>query len=87
MEQFLQILKKVTVNSRDNGEKFTDTTRLLAIEDMLKGSEYELIYKGNLTMLYGKRQPAEGEIIRYILKQCFGRFQSYHTLIVPTATF
>ena len=78
MEQFLQILKKVTVNSRDNGEKFTDTTSLLAIEDMLKGSEYELIYKGNLTMLYGKRQPAEGERvvlvsthIDTVYSQCF----------------
>lgn len=78
MEQFLQILKKVTVNSRDDGEKFTDATRLLAIENMLKGSEYELLYKGNLTMLYSKRPPTDGERvvlvsthIDTVYSQCF----------------
>ncbi len=61
MEQFLQILTQVTVNSCDNGELFTDTTRLLAIENLLKESDYELLYRGNLTMLYCKRRPKVGE--------------------------
>ena len=61
MEQFLQILDSVTVNSRDNGKQFTDTTRILAIESLLKDSDYELFYKGNLTLLYAKHTPVKGE--------------------------
>ncbi len=61
MEQFLQILQSVTVNSRDDGEHFTDTTRIEAIEKILAQSSYELLHKGRLSLLYGKRHPREGE--------------------------
>lgn len=78
MEQFLHILKQVTVNSCDNGKEFTDTTRIAAIENLLQESKYELLYKGNLTLLYAKHRPVVGESvvlvsshIDTVYSQCF----------------
>ena len=61
MEHFLKILQAVTVSSRDDGEHFTDTTRVEAIEALLDGSGYEQLHKGPLSLLYGRRRPTKGE--------------------------
>lgn len=63
MEQFSRILKSVTVNSRDNGAYFTDTTRIEAIEKLLKESHYKQLHKGKLSIIYGKQEPKAGERI------------------------
>lgn len=82
MESFLQILKQITVNSSDNGEMLTDTTRLSVIERLLENSDYELLHRGHLSFIYGKRRPKEGESvvlvsthIDTVYSQCFSKEQ------------
>lgn len=52
MEQFTDILKKVTVECRDNGTEFVCNTRISAIKEMLAGSRYKLIHEGKLSLIY-----------------------------------
>ncbi|MDR3287460.1 MAG: M28 family peptidase [Prevotellaceae bacterium] len=57
-KQLIDILKAVTVSSKDDGKKWTDVTRLAVIKEMLDCSGYELLNAGSLHndlyLLYGK---------------------------------
>ena len=61
MEQFFEILKSVTVNSRDDGKVFTCHTRIDAIKKLLNSSSYKLIHEGNLSLIYALHRPQPGE--------------------------
>ena len=60
-KDFFDILQAVTVDCKDNGECFTVTDRVAVIERMLQNSEYRLIARQPLALLYAKRQPREGD--------------------------
>ena len=62
---FLDLLDKVTVMSRDNGRKFTDTGRLDAIRDLLWDTPYRRVNAQGLFHLYARHplEQIQGRII------------------------
>ena len=65
-QDFFDILQTVTVDCKDNGERFTVTDRVAVIERMLQNSEYKLISRRPLALLYAKRQLREGDRVLLI---------------------
>ena len=60
-QDFFDILQAVTVDCKDNGEYFTVTDRVAVVERMLEKTEYKLISRQPLALLYAKRQVCEGD--------------------------
>ena len=65
-QDFFDILTTVTVDSKDNGERFTVTDRVAVIERMLQNSDYKLISRRPLALLYSKREVREGDRVLLI---------------------
>ena len=65
-KDFFDILQTVTIDCKDNGECFTVTDRVAVIERMLQKSDYRLIARQPLVLLYAKRQPREGDRVMLI---------------------
>ena len=65
-QDFFDILQTVTIDCKDNGERFTVTDRVMAIEQMLEQTDYKLIARQPLVLLYAKRQPREGDRVLLI---------------------
>ena len=65
-QDFFDILTTVTVDCKDNGERFTVTDRVAVIERMLQNSDYKLIFRRPLALLYAKRQVCEGDRVLLI---------------------
>ena len=65
-QDFFDILQAVTVDCKDNGERFTVTDRVTVVESMLENSAYRLIARQSLALLYAKRQPCEGDRVLLI---------------------
>ena len=65
-QDFFDILTTVTVDCKDNGERFTVTDRVAVIERMLQNSDYKLISRRPLALLYAKRQVCEGDRVLLI---------------------
>ena len=60
---FDEILKRVTVDSKDDGERFLVRERIDAIMELLSGSEYTLQAEGNLFLLYSKKPLVDRDIV------------------------
>ncbi len=60
--EILSILQQVTVDCKDNGERFIVEHRIKAIESLLSNSNYQLLHRGKLCYIYGKK-PVNGESI------------------------
>ena len=58
-QDFFDILRTVTVDCKDNGECFTVTDRVAVIESLLENSDYRLIARRPLALLYAKRELRE----------------------------
>ena len=65
-QDFFDILTAVTVDCKDNGERFTVTDRVAVIERVLENTEYKLISRQPLALLYAKRQVREGDRVLLI---------------------
>ena len=65
-QDFFDILQTVTVDCKDNGECFTVTDRVAAIEQMLEQTDYKLIGRQPLALLYSKREVREGDRVLLI---------------------
>ena len=65
-QDFFDILRTVTVDCKDNGECFTVTDRVAVIERVLENTEYKLISRQPLALLYAKRQVREGDRVLLI---------------------
>ena len=65
-KDFFDILAAVTVDCKDNGECFTVADRVAVIEQMLEQTDYKLIARQPLALLYSKRQPREGDRVLLI---------------------
>ncbi|MDR3217188.1 MAG: M28 family peptidase [Clostridiaceae bacterium] len=69
-KQMLEILKAVTVSSKDNGTNWTDTTRLDVIKERLGSSDYKILNRDGTTrndlyMLFGKEDLSKSK--KYIV--------------------
>ena len=56
-----ELLKRVTVDCKDDGERFVTTDRLDFIEQMLAGTSYSVVAREPLALLYAKRSLREGD--------------------------
>ena len=65
-QDFFDILQTVTVDCKDNGECFTVTDRVAVVERVLEKTEYKLISRQPLALLYAKRPLCEGERVLLI---------------------
>ena len=65
-QDFFDILAAVTVDCKDNGECFIVTDRVAVIESLLKNTDYNLIARQPLALLYAKRQVREGDRVLLI---------------------
>ena len=65
-QDFFDILTTVTVDCKDNGERFTVTDRVAVIEQMLEQTDYKLIGRQPLALLYSKRELREGDRVLLI---------------------
>ena len=65
-QDFFDILTAVTVDCKDNGERFTVTDRVAVIEQLLENTAYKLIFRRPLALLYAKRQLREGDRVLLI---------------------
>ena len=65
-KDFFDILKAVTVDCKDNGECFTVTDRVAVVESLLKNTDYKLIARQPLALLYAKREIREGDRVLLI---------------------
>lgn len=65
-QDFFDILQTVTVDCKDNGECFTVTDRVAAVERIIERTNYKLISRQPLALLYAKRQVCEGDRVLLI---------------------
>ena len=65
-QDFFDILTTVTVDCKDNGECFTVTDRVALVERILENTDYKLISRQPLALLYAKRQLHEGDRVLLI---------------------
>lgn len=66
MNDFFSLLRAVTVDCRDNGEAFTVTDRVAVIEHVLGKTDYKLIARQPLVLLYAKRELHEDDRVLLI---------------------
>ena len=57
--EYAELLKRLTVDCKDDGKQFRKKDRIHEIKALLENSGYELLGEGNLSLLYGK--PMEEE--------------------------
>lgn len=60
---FIELLKAVTVDCRDNGAAFTVDDRVAVIERLLEYSEYRIVAREPLSLLYAKRELCAGDSV------------------------
>ena len=60
-EAFFELLKAVTVDCKDDGERFIVDDRLRVIENLLAESAYEVVVRGSLAVVYAKRVLHNGD--------------------------
>ena len=65
-QDFFDILQAVTVDCKDNGECFTVTDRVAAVECIVEKTDYKLISRQPLALLYAKRPLREGDRVLLI---------------------
>ncbi|MBO7240073.1 MAG: hypothetical protein J6V23_06295 [Bacteroidaceae bacterium] len=65
-KDFFDILQAVTVDCKDNGEYFTVADRVAVIEQLLEKSDYKLIAREPLALLYAKCEVCEGDCVLLI---------------------
>lgn len=58
-----EIIKKVTVDSKDNQHRFVVNDRIEAISEILSSSPYRLIHEGKLCLIYGKREVKDESVV------------------------
>ena len=51
---YFERLKQLTVDCKDDGTRFLKQDRIREIQSLLENSDYQLLYAGNLCLLYGK---------------------------------
>ena len=51
---YTDLLSQLTVDCKDDGERFTVTDRIQVIQSLLKESSYQLVYEGSTSFVYAK---------------------------------
>ena len=65
-QDFFDILQAVTVDCKDNGESFTVTDRVAVIEHVIGKTDYRLIARQPLALMYAKRELRDGDRVLLI---------------------
>ena len=52
--EYAELLKRLTVDCKDDGKQFRKKDRIHEIKALLENSGYELLGEGSLSLLYGK---------------------------------
>lgn len=60
---FIELLKAVTVDCKDDGEKFVVSDRVAVVEKMLSESAYKIIAREPLSLIYAKRELSAGDSV------------------------
>lgn len=63
IEVFCKLLESVTVDCKDDGERFVVADRMEVIERLLEGSAYKLISREPLALIYAKRELQSGDSV------------------------
>lgn len=62
--QYPHLLHRLTVDSKDDGTRFTVTNRVEEIKTLLQTSSYRLIHEGPLSLIYGQQtDPTEWRVL------------------------
>lgn len=64
--EFVELLKLVTVACKDDGKVFTVTDRVAVIERLLEGSQYKLVAREPLSLVYAKCDIHEGDSVALV---------------------
>ena len=62
-DEFYKLLEAVTVDCKDDGERFTVADRIEVIERLLDKSLYKIISREPLALIYAKREPQCGDSV------------------------
>ena len=62
-DEFYKLLEAVTVDCKDDGERFTVSDRIEVIERLLDKSLYKIISREPLALIYAKREPQCGDSV------------------------
>ena len=57
------LVRQVTVDCKDDGTHFTVEDRLQVIQSLLAGSDYQLVHRGDLCLLYAKQEVQGEEVV------------------------
>ena len=60
---FIELLKAVTVDCKDDGENFVVSDRVAVIEGLLVKSDYKIIAREPLALMYAKRELSAGDSV------------------------
>ena len=76
--EYAELLKRLTVDCKDDGKQFRKKDRIHEIKALLENSGYELLGVGNLSLLYGKPKEEENTYLTLVsshvnfdFKNCF----------------
>lgn len=75
--QFPDLLRRLTIDSKDDGSHFTVTNRVDEIKKLLQTSRYHLVHKGPLSLIYARTiDPAQWRVlisshIDCVYQKCF----------------
>lgn len=61
--RFIELLKAVTVDCKDDGENFVVPDRVAVIESLLDKSDYKVIAREPLALVYAKRELSAGDSV------------------------
>ena len=60
---FIELLKAVTVDCKDDGENFVVSDRVAVIEGLLVKSDYKIIAREPLALIFAKRELSAGDSV------------------------
>lgn len=52
--EYAKLLRLLTVDCKDNGERFIDRSRISVLQSLLADTSYQLIYEGELSLVYAQ---------------------------------
>ena len=78
--EYAELLKRLTVDCKDDGKQFRKKDRIHEIKALLENSGYELLGEGSLSLLYGKPMEEENTYrtlvsshVDCVYKNCFAK--------------
>ena len=87
--EYAELLKRLTVDCKDDGKQFRKKDRIHEIKALLENSGYELLGEGSLSLLYGKPMEEENTYrtlvsshVDCVYKNCFAKDELDESVLV-----